>query len=120
MARKAKTKRRKYKRRVKDKVEAVIPYNTVVGARTDLEQPQTLTQRLHNAEQERDALKTELKQTLDAIYKRDEETAKQNRKQVNGLQNEVGMLRSMIARMTYGGIHVRDVESIAPRRTIAF
>lgn len=83
------------------------------------EQPLTLTQRVHAAETERDnanealvAAQAEITQMADAYYSRQEALQKSFDKQKNGLQNEVGMLRSILARLTYGGVHVRDVESI--------
>jgi hypothetical protein len=109
--------KRKYRRNRKAKLATIDgkPLTFV-----DMNEPNTTEialkpkQQIENVTQERDALRLELKSQYDREDKTLSMLTLNHGKEVRGLQNEIGMLRAMLARMTFGGVHVHDVERVGP------
>lgn len=80
---------------------------------------QTISQRLHAAETDRDnarqevnAAYAEMRERKETFEREHSEQAKVYGKEVRGLQDEISRLRGMISNLTYGGVHVRVTDKI--------
>lgn len=121
--------RRKYAKAAKAKRKAAAKAIDEIGtvslerenASGSSSQKVTLSDKLRAAEFQRDTALNdaaeERKMRQDLRTQHADELAKisqQKNGEITGLQSEISFLRSSLARMTFGGVHVRNVERVGP------